>query len=93
VVLLAFFGILLDDGLQRLNALKGLLSLLINASGVLVFVVTGKVAWVDAGILAVTAYAGATLGVRIARRLSAAVLRVAIIVIGLTVAGVLIATR
>jgi uncharacterized membrane protein YfcA len=92
VVLLAFFGILIDDGLQRLNALKGLLSLVINASGVVVFLVTGHVAWVDAAILAVTAYAGATVGVRIARRLSATVLRLGIIVIGTAVAAVLIAT-
>jgi uncharacterized membrane protein YfcA len=92
VVLLALFGILIDDGLQRLNALKGLLSLVINASGVVVFLVTGHVAWVDAAILAVTAYAGGTVGVRIARRLSATVLRVGIIVLGTTVAVVLIAT-
>jgi uncharacterized membrane protein YfcA len=92
VVLLAVFGILLDDGLQRLNALKGLLSLVINGSAVVVFLIIGDIAWVDAAILAVTAYAGATVGVRIARRLSAAVLRVAIIVIGTTVAGILIAT-
>jgi uncharacterized membrane protein YfcA len=69
-----------------------LLSLVINASGVVVFLVTGHVAWVDAAILAVTAYAGGTVGVRIARRLSATVLRVGIIVLGTTVAVVLIAT-
>jgi uncharacterized membrane protein YfcA len=92
VVLLAAFGILLDDGLQRLNALKGVLSLVITGAGVVVFLASGEVAWVDAAILAVTSYAGATVGVRIARRLSAAALRAAIIVIGTTVAGVLIAT-
>jgi uncharacterized membrane protein YfcA len=92
VVLLAFFGILIDDGLQRLNALKGLLSLVINAAAVVVFLITGHVAWVHAAILAVTAYAGGTVGVRIARRLSAAVLRFSIIVVGTTVAAILIAT-
>jgi uncharacterized membrane protein YfcA len=91
VVLLAFLAILLDDGLQRLNALKGVLSLVINSAGVVVFLVAGKVAWVDAAILAVTAYAGATLGVRIARHLSETVLRVGVIVIGTTVASILIA--
>jgi uncharacterized membrane protein YfcA len=93
VVLLAFFGILLDDGLQRLNALKGVLSLVINGAGVAVFLIAGDVAWVDAAILAVTAYAGATVGVGLARRLSETVLRVGILVIGVAVAGALIATH
>src|SRR4051812_18949488 len=62
VVLLALFGMLINDGLQRLNALKGVLSLVINFFGVVVFLIAGlflegKVAWTDAAILAVTAYA------------------------------------
>ncbi|MDX6286471.1 MAG: uncharacterized protein QOG53_1956 [Frankiales bacterium] len=92
VVLLAVFGILLDDGLQRLNALKGVISLIVNGVAVVIFLFSGHIAWVDAAILAVTAYAGATLGVRIARRLSETVLRIAVIVFGTAVAGILIAT-
>jgi hypothetical protein len=86
VVLLALFGILLEDSLQRLNALKGVVSLVINAAGVAVFLVTGKVAWGYAGIIAVTAFAGAHLGVGIARRLPPVALRLAIVTLGLAVA-------
>lgn len=92
VLLLAVLGILLADDLQRLNALKGLLSLLVNVVGVLVFLVSAHVAWSYALLLAVTAYAGGTLGVSLARRLPGAVLRAAVIVLGTVVGVVLLVT-
>ena len=64
VILLAVLGLLIADELQRLNALKGVLSLVINLAGVAVFLVTGQVAWLAAALLAVGAYLGATLGVK-----------------------------
>ena len=45
VLMLALLGILVDDTLQRLNALKGLLSLVINLVATLCFVAAGRVAW------------------------------------------------
>lgn len=93
VLLLGVLGVLIDDGLQRLNALKGLLSLLINVVGVVVFVFSGRVAWGYAAILAVAAYLGGTLGVGVARRLPAAVLRAAVVTLGVGVAGVLLVAR
>ncbi len=89
VLLLALLGTLLHDGLQRLNALKGLLSLLINAVGVTVFIMSGRIEWPYAAILAVTAYGGGTLGVSLARRLPAAALRSSVVLLGLVVAAVL----
>jgi len=86
VILLGVLGVLLADSLQRLNALKGLLSLVINVVGVAVFVLSARVAWADAGILAVTAYAGGMIGVRIARRLKPAVLRYGVVSLGVVVA-------
>src|SRR3954447_16069386 len=70
VLLLGVLGILLAEGMQRLNALKGLLSLLINAVSVVVFVINGEVAWWYTAILAVSAWAGGVSGVGVARRLS-----------------------
>lgn len=93
VLLLALLGLLLHDELQRLNALKGLLSLVINVVGVAVFVVAGRVAWGHAAILALTAYAGGTLGVGVARRLPAGLLRVAVVTLGVVVAGLLLFRR
>lgn len=91
VLLLALLGTLLQDGIQRLNALKGLLSLLINVVGATVFVVSGRIEWPYVAILAVTAYSGGTAGVALARRLPEAVLRYSVVLLGLVVAGVLFA--
>ncbi len=90
VLLLAVLGILVHDQMQRLNALKGLLSLGINLVGVTVFVVSGEVAWFAAALLAVAAYVGGLLGVRVARVLPARVLRFAVVTLGAVVATVLL---
>ena len=90
VLLLAVLGMLVADELQRLNALKGLLSLVVNAVGVAVYLVSGQVAWAYAAILAGTAYVGGTLGVSVARRLPAPVLRAAVVTLGTVVAVALL---
>lgn len=92
VMLLGVLGTLLDDDLQRLNALKGVLSLVINAVGVVVFVSSARVAWVYAAVLAVSAYVGGTAGVAVARRLPVSVLRACVIVLGVSVSVVLLVT-
>lgn len=86
VVMLAVLGLLVADDLQRLNALKGVLSLVINLAGALVFVVTGHVHWLAAGLLAVGAVLGATLGVSLARRLPAVWVRGGVVAAGVVVA-------
>jgi uncharacterized membrane protein YfcA len=90
VLLLAVLGVLLQDGLQRLNALKGLLSLIVNLVGVLIFAVTGTVDWAFAGILALSALAGGYFGVGIARRIPPNALRAAVVLFGAVVAVVLL---
>jgi uncharacterized membrane protein YfcA len=92
VLLLAVLGMLVADELQRLNALKGLLSLVVNAVGVGVYLLSGQVSWGYAAILAVTAYLGGTLGVSVARRLPPPVLRAAVIALGTVVGVVLLVT-
>lgn len=92
VLLLAVLGTLVADDLQRLNALKGVLSLVVNVVGVLVFVASGRVAWTAALVLAVTALLGGTLGVRAARRLPATALRLAVVVLGTLVGIALLVT-
>jgi uncharacterized membrane protein YfcA len=90
VLLLGVLGILVRDQLQRLNALKGVLSLVINAAGVAVFVASGRVAWPSAAVLAGGAGIGGTLGVSVARRLSPGTLRAGVVGLGVIVAGVLL---
>lgn len=90
VIMLAVLGLLVADDLQRLNALKNVLSLVINLVGALVFVVTGHVDWLAAGLLAVGAVFGATFGVGLARRLPTPVVRAAVVLGGLAVAVALL---
>lgn len=90
VLLLAVLGILVQDELQRLNALKGMLALVINAVGVLVFAFSGTVEWAFAAVLAMSALLGGALGVVVARRVPAAALRAAVVLFGTAVAVVLL---
>ena len=90
VLLLGVLGVLVADDLQRLNALKGLLSLVVNLVGVAVFVFSGRVDWPVAVVLAVAAWVGGLLGVRVARVLPARVLRTLVVTLGIVVAVVLL---
>jgi uncharacterized protein len=86
IMLLAILGVFVDDGLQRLNALKGVLSLLVAAVTVVGFALFGPVAWDAAAIVGVTCLAGGAAGVGVARRLPAPVLRGLVIAYGVSVA-------
>jgi uncharacterized membrane protein YfcA len=86
VLMLAVLGIFVDDGLQRLNALKGLLSLVINLVAVLCFVVAARVAWEAVAIMAVASLVGGRAGVTLARRLDDRVLRLLVVAFGVAVA-------
>jgi len=86
IVLLALLGALLPDGLQRLNALKGLLSLLVAAVSAVCFAVFGPVEWDAALIVGATCLFGGVAGARVAQRLPAPLLRGAVIAFGVAVA-------
>ena len=86
IVLLALLGVLVPDELQRLNALKGLLSLLVAAVSAVSFALFGPIAWDAALVVGVAALGGGVAGVHVARRLPAAVLRGAVIAFGVAVA-------
>ena len=89
ILTLAILGILLPDDLQHSNALKGLLSALINLVAVVYFVAFGPVRWAPALVMAAGALLGGYLGVGVARRLGKRWLRLAVIAYGLFVAVVL----
>ncbi len=90
VLLLALLGTFVRDTLQRLNGLKSVLSFVVNVVGVLVFVFSGAVVWRYAAVLFVGSYLGGVAGARLARRLPGPVLRSAVVVLGVVVAGALI---
>ena len=87
VLLMAFLGILIDEQLQRLNAVKNVLAGLVNLVAAIVFVAASDVAWGAAACIAVGSTLGGHFGGTYGRRLSPNVLRGFIIVVG-TIAAV-----
>lgn len=92
ILTLAVLAILLPDDLHRSNALKGLLSVIINAAAVVYFAIWGPVEWVPALVMAGAALAGGYLGVGWARRLSQQRLRQAVIAYAVVAAVVIFFT-
>lgn len=89
ILTLAALGILLPDDIQHSNALKGLLSALINAVAMVYFVFFGPVRWLPMAIMAIAAVAGGYIGVSVARRLGKRWLRIVVVSYGVVVAIVL----
>jgi uncharacterized membrane protein YfcA len=92
VLQIGIFGLLLRESLQRLNAIKNVLTLTVNtvAAGAYVVVATDRVDWAAAGLLAAGSLVGGAVGARYGRRLPSAVLRTAIVVLGLVAIVVLV---
>jgi uncharacterized membrane protein YfcA len=90
VLLLGVLGIFLAEQLRRVNALKNVLSLLINAVALVAFGVFGPVAWEAALVVATTSLAGGYLGARAARLIPPTLLRGAVVLYGVVVAVVLL---
>ncbi len=83
ILLLAILGLALPDDLQRSNALKIVLALLVNLVSGLIFVAVADVAWRPALLIAAGSLAGGVIGARYGRRLPAGALRAVIVVVGL----------
>ncbi len=90
IITLALLGILIKDDIQHLNALKGMLALVINAVAFLYFAAFGPVEWGPALVMAGGALAGGYLGAGLARRLNRRLLRIVVIGYGLLVAAILL---
>ena len=85
IILLAVLALGMRSDLQRLSGLKALLALVINTVAVLGFVVFGPVHWVAVAVIAPASFLGGLLGARLARYLDPAVLRAAVVALGLGV--------
>jgi uncharacterized membrane protein YfcA len=85
IILLAVLGVVLDDDLRRLNALKQSLSLVINVSAAVLLVASGRVPWSAAAVVAAGSLAGGVIGGRLASRLDPRVLRRAVVAVGVVV--------
>jgi uncharacterized membrane protein YfcA len=92
VILIAVLAVAAHDDLRRLNAVKGVLSLIISVVSVVVFAIGAPVDWSIVALLAPTTLVGGFLGAKLAGRLPAPVLRVAVVVVGLAVSIYLFVT-
>lgn len=92
VILIATLSLCAHDRLVRLNALKGVLSLVIASVTVVIFAFGAPVDWLAVALLAPTTLVGGFLGARVARRLPDNVLRWAVVVLGLAVGITLLLT-
>ncbi|MDP4510764.1 MULTISPECIES: sulfite exporter TauE/SafE family protein [unclassified Nonomuraea] len=82
ILLLGVMGILLADDLQRLNAAKNVLVLLVNSVAAVLYAVVADVDWLAVLLVALGSMAGGFLGARVGRRLPQPVLRGVIVCIG-----------
>jgi uncharacterized membrane protein YfcA len=92
VLQIGIFGLLLQESLQRLNAMKNVLTTAVNGVAALAYVVvaTDRVDWRAAALVAAGALLGGHVGARFGRRLPSVVLRTAIVVLGLVAIAVLL---
>jgi uncharacterized membrane protein YfcA len=82
VIMMAILGVTLPETLQRTNAIKNVLSAVVNGVAGVFFVFAAHVDWGPAGILAGASIVGGLLGARYGRRLPEAGLRAVIIAVG-----------
>jgi uncharacterized membrane protein YfcA len=86
VLVLAVLGLFLTDSLQRLNALKGVISLVVNGVAAACFAIAAPVAWPIVAAMAPAAFVGGFAGAWLARRVPPTPLRILIVVLGVAVA-------
>jgi len=92
VMLVAVLGLVLDETLAHVTALKNAISAVVGIVTVVAFAVFGPVDWISVAILVPATAAGGYAGARIARRLPGPVLRAIIVAVG-SVVGVLLLIR
>lgn len=85
IMLIAAMGALLPEDMQRMNAAKNLLSLVVNIVAAVAYtaVAFDRISWLAAGLIAVGSLIGGFLGAHYGRRLSPNALRAVIVVVGL----------
>lgn len=86
VIVLAVLGLVLDDSITRLNALKQILAFCINVAAAVFFVFSGQVVWTVALVMAVGALLGGVLGGRLAGWIRPLVLRWIVVSAGVVIA-------
>ncbi|MGH3357521.1 MAG: sulfite exporter TauE/SafE family protein [Nocardioidaceae bacterium] len=84
ILLIGTLGVIVPDSLQRLNATKNVLSLVVNLVAGLTYTIVGwdRIDWVAVGLIAAGSLCGGALGARVGRTLHPVVLRCCIVALG-----------
>ena len=82
VLLMAILGIGVVDSMQRHNATKNVLALVVNGIAAVVFLFVSHVDWRAVALIAVGSVVGGQIGATVGRRLPPVVLRGVIVVVG-----------
>jgi uncharacterized membrane protein YfcA len=88
VLLMAVMGIGIPETLQRLNAVKNVLAMSVNLVAGVLFVFVADVDWRVVALIGVGSLIGGQIGATVGRRLPNSVLRVVIVIVGLTALAV-----
>lgn len=85
ILLIGLMGALLPEDLQRMNAAKNLLAMLVNVIAAVSYTLVAfdRISWPVAGLIAAGSLLGGWLGAHYGRRLPAAGLRAVIVMVGL----------
>jgi uncharacterized membrane protein YfcA len=83
ILLMAILTLSVEDKLQRLNAIKVVLTGLVNLVSGVVFIFAAHIAWAPAGLIAGGSLIGGIIGARAGRRLKPSALRAVIVVVGI----------
>ena len=83
IVIIAILGLLLEDTLHRLNALRNVLAGATNVVAAIAFVAAAQVAWSAVLLVAVGSILGGWIGPHLGRRLPPAVYRAVIVAVGI----------
>jgi uncharacterized membrane protein YfcA len=83
ILLMAILTLSVEDELQRLNAVKVVLTGLVNLVSGIVFIFAAHIAWTAALLIAIGSIIGGVGGARWGRRLPPPVLRAVIVVVGI----------
>jgi uncharacterized membrane protein YfcA len=85
ILLVGVMGALLPESVQRMNAAKNLMTLVVNVVAAVAYTLVAfdRISWPVAGIIAAGSLVGGTVGARYGRRLSPNALRGTIVVVGL----------
>ena len=86
VIELAILGLFLKDNLTRLNALKQLLSLVVNVAASWFFLFSNQVYWSAAIVIAIGSLIGGLLGGKLARIISPSYLRKTVVILSIITA-------